>query len=254
MLVAEKLLNIMDAIMDCGGEASLSDLARMTGLHESAVRRFTSTMVKSGYLYQGNRGGKYSPGLKLLQFCELANVTTNIKELALPLLRELCDKISETVILAILDQIDCINILTVGSEHILQVVPRTAAKLPLHCTATGKILLAYMPEEKIDQIESILELTAYTDNTITDWFQLKNELETIRHKGVAFDNEEHLPGIRGVGAPIRGANGNVIATIAMVAPSSRISDAKIQQIAPQVENYALKISRLLGYNVNSINR
>jgi len=248
MIVVEKLLSILDAVMDCGGEASLSDLAKMTGLHISAVRRFTSTLVDKGYLYQGTRGGKYSPGLKLLRFGELISVTANIKELALPLLKELCDKVSETVVLAVLDQIDCVNILTVGSEHILQVVPRTLAKLPLHCTATGKILLAYMPQEKFDNIDSILELTAYTDNTITDWSQLKSELETIKNSGIAYDNEEHLTGIRGIGAPIRGSNGNVIATVAIVAPSSRISTAKMHQIAPQVERCAIKISHLLGYD------
>jgi DNA-binding IclR family transcriptional regulator len=247
MKLVERVLDILEAILNHGGEVGLSDLASMTGLHISSVRRFTATLTKRGYLYQKHRGGKYSLGLKLLQFSETANATINIKEQALPFLKKLCDDTSETVGLAILDGVGAINIVHVGPEHILRVVPSLLDKIPLHCTSQGKNFLAYMPDKKMDDLVDTLGLNAYTDNTITDVARLKREIETVRRDSVAFDDEEYLLGIRSAAAPIKGENGNVLATVALVVPSSRISALKMRQMAPKVKSCARKISHSLGY-------
>ena len=96
MIVVERALDILEAILNHGDEVSLVDLANMTGLHISAVRRFTSTLTKRGYLYQKHKGGKYSLGVKLLQFGNAANVAINLRELALPFLKRLCDDTSQS--------------------------------------------------------------------------------------------------------------------------------------------------------------
>ena len=117
----------------------------------------------------------------------------------------------------------------------------------MHCTSLGKIFIAYMPDKVVENIFNILELNACRDNTIKDKTKLKSEIETVKRDGVAFDDEEYIKGIRSVAVPVRGENGNVLATVCLVSPTVRISRLKMRQLVPTVKNCALLISRSLGY-------
>jgi len=104
-----------------------------------------------------------------------------------------------------------------------------------------------MPNEKIDEILSATELTAYTDLTITDIDRLKSELLTVVSEGIANDNEEYIVGLRSAAAPIRSENGEVFACVGYLAPSARVNLLKMKQWAPLVKTCALSISKALGY-------
>jgi DNA-binding IclR family transcriptional regulator len=247
MSVVNKTLAILEATLKSKDEVSLTDLAKLTGLNRTTVHRISSILAGRGYLYQKGKGGKYSPGLKLLQYGDITNIASTIKQLALPYMQNLCDEIDETVNMSVLNGVKPVGIAIVAAERILQIAPASTNGLPLHCTAIGKILLAHIPDERIDTIISIIGLSTYTDNTTTDVVRLKKEIDTIRRDDVAYDDEEYVDGIKSVAAPIKGANGNVLAAISFVGPSVRISKLKMRQLAPLVKNCALKISKLLGY-------
>jgi IclR family KDG regulon transcriptional repressor len=247
MSTVGKALDILEAILRNRDEVGLAALAKMTGLNRTTVHRISSILVKRGYLYQKGKGGKYSLGLKFLQYSDISNAAASIKEQALPYLQKLCDEISETVNMAILNGVEAVGIAFIATDRILQVVPGLVDRYPFHCTALGKILLAYMPDERIENIIKTKGLNAYTDNTTTDATRLKKEIATIKRDGIAFDDEEYSLGVRSAASPIKGEQGDVLAAVSFVGPSVRISKSRMIQLAPMVKNCALEISRSLGY-------
>ena len=180
MSTVGKALDILEAILKQGGEVGLTDLSNTTGLNISTTHRLCSLLVKRGYLCQKSKGEPYSLGLKLLQFNDVKNVAASIKEQAHPFLQRLCNDISETVHMSILNGIEPNTIIACSPKHILLAVLNPVNVFPLHCTSIGKVFLAYMTDERIDNIINIMGLDAYTDNTITDKAQLKKEIENIR--------------------------------------------------------------------------
>lgn len=250
MSTVAKALDIIEAISKHKDGVSLSDLAAQTRLNRTTVYRILSVLASRGYVYQQGKKGKYTFGLSFLQYSDITNAATSIKDKALPYMHNLCNEISETVNMAILDGIDAIGISVIAADRILQVVPSIINKYPLHCTSIGKVLLASMPQEKIDRVINVTRLEAYTDNTITDAARMKAELETIRQDGAAFDDEEYMPGIRSAAAPLKGENGDVLAAISFVGPTVRIGKSRLVQLTPMLKNYALDISFALGYTGN----
>lgn len=248
MSTVDKALDILEAFFKSKEEVGLDELAKITGLNRTTVHRLNSILVKRNYLYQKNKGGKYSLGFKFFQYSNVANTTTSIKTKALPYLHNLCNEISETVNMAMLDGVTPVAVAVVAAERILQVVPGMVSRYPLHCTAIGKIFLADMTEERINNIIKIIRPDAYTENTITDIDRLNKEIEIIRRDGIAFDDEEYLLGVRSAAAPVKDENGNVLAAISFAGPSARISKSRMIQLAPMVKSCALDISLSLGYS------
>jgi IclR family KDG regulon transcriptional repressor len=242
----EKALDILE-IVQRKGEISLKNLANMTNRSVSTTHRICNMLVKRRYLYQQGNRGKYSLGYKFLEFCDINRVGGNIKNEAKPFLNELFRKISETVVISLFDGDEIVDIDYVVPDLIIQAVPVLIPHSPYHCTAVGKVFLAHMPNEKIDEILSSTELTVYTDLTISDVDRLRSELLTVVSEGIAYDNEEFIVGLRSAAAPIRGENGEVFACVSYLAPSSRVNPLKMKQWAPLVKACALSISEALGY-------
>jgi DNA-binding IclR family transcriptional regulator len=247
MSTVGKALDILEVIArNCDG-ISLSELAEVTKLNRTTVHRILSVLVDRRYIHQQGKKGKYTLGLKFIQYGKLNNTAALIKDKALPYLQRLCNEISETVNIAVLDGVEAVGIAIVASDRILQVVPTLPSKFPLHCTSLGKVLLANLPDDEIDRMIEVIGLASFTENTVTDGDRLKKELKVARREGYAIDNEEYLLWIRSVAAPVRGEDGTVIAAISLVGPTVRIDKARMAQLVPLAKSYALEISRSLGY-------
>jgi DNA-binding IclR family transcriptional regulator len=247
MSAVTKALDIFEAILNNKGEISLVDLAKATGQKISTTYRICSALVKRRYLYQQQERGKYSLGYKFLLFNDITNTSSNIKREAIPFLKDLFKKISETVVLSVFDGVEPIDIATIVPDLVIKAVPGLTPMSPFHCSAVGKVFLAHMPDDVKEKILSTLELTAYTDLTITDINRLRSELKTIAKEGIAYDDEEFLIGLRSAAAPVRGENGEVFACVSYLAPSTRVSSLKMKQFTPLVKTCALLISKALGY-------
>jgi DNA-binding IclR family transcriptional regulator len=125
---------------------------------------------------------------------------------------------------------------------------RLGSRIPAHCCAVGKVLLAALPEEKVDRLVSSKGLPKQTENTITDLGKLKKHLELVRKNGYALDKEENEIGIRCVSAPIHDQRGEVIAAISISVPASRMKARVLKKkLKDQVIGTALNISRKIGY-------
>ena len=125
MTTVGKALDILEAILKNKGEVGLADLAKMTGLNRTTVHRIISILVKRDYLYQRSKGEKYSLGLKFFQYSDITYTASSIKDQALPYLQNLCNEISETVNMAILDGVTPVGITAIAAERILRVVKDT---------------------------------------------------------------------------------------------------------------------------------
>lgn len=247
MSAIEKSLDILEAVLAAKGEISIADLAKAVDQSISTTHRICSILVKRGYLYQEDKGSKYSLGYKFLIFNDIIYNVNNIRNAALPFIKDLSERISETVVLAVWDGFEPVDVLIEVPDSILQATPGLGTKSPLHCTAMGKIFLANMPDATIDKIFHLHELPAYTDRTITDIEKLRAELDIIRKEEVAFDDEEYIIGVKSAAAPIRSENGDILAGLCFLGPSIRISTMRMKQLAPFVKNCASAISMTLGY-------
>ena len=243
---ADKVLDVLEAFVKQRNGLNISDLSNLTGINSSTVYRICQSLVKRGYLYQKEKRGKYFIGLRLLELNEVSNLTVTIREIAFPYLEKMSDELSETAVITVLNGLEGFDISISFSPQTVAVSMDIYGLSPLHCTSVGKILMASMDNDKIEMVIN-KGLKAYTKNTITDPNTLKKEIKTVRSKSVALDYEEYALGVRSIAAPIRSANGNVIAAVALVAPSFRVSRQRINKFLPILKNYSLQISRALGY-------
>jgi IclR family KDG regulon transcriptional repressor len=248
MSTLEKALDILEIILYNKKEISIIDLAKSSGLSNSTTHRVLSILAKRGYIYQKQKGAKYSLGYKFLLYNQMTEdeyLFFNIKHEATPFLKELSEKISETVVLSVLNENEPVDIIAIVPDMILKASSGIGTRSPLHCTAIGKTFLACMSDDKINRIFNSNELTPYTERTIVDFDRLKIEIDNIRKEGVAFDDEEYIVGLKSAAAPIRLDTGEVIAGIYFFGPSPRISRLKMKQIGALVKNYALEISKTM---------
>ena len=241
-----KALNILEQVLALRDEVGISKLAELVGLNVTTTHRIANLLVKRGYLRQTQRGGKYSLGLKFLEFGAAYKEMLKIREVALPFLENLHKTVDESVNLAVLDSGQAVYIDHISSHHSLRTFTEVGNRVPCYCTGVGKIFLAYLPTDKVDAIVGN-DLDPHTANTITDVDTLKGQLLTIKQMGLAIDNEENEIGVRCTAAPVKDFNGDVIAAISISGPSVRLSTQRLFNLGPSVKDCALKISREMGY-------
>ena len=243
----KKVTSILELFLSNDEDLSLSDLSKLSGLHKTTIYRIVSFLVSQGYLKQREKRGKYSLGMKFLDFSGAIKKRMKIRELALPYLDKLSKSIKETILLQIWDGKESVLAETIHSDYVLQAIPNEGTKVPLHSSAGGKVFLAYMTKEGLKKYCNDSGLKALTPNTITNLNELKKQLITVKKEGIGFDYEETLLGASGVGAGIKDAQGNITATVNILGPTVRLSKARLRELAPEVKICALEISRELGW-------
>jgi DNA-binding IclR family transcriptional regulator len=199
-------------------EIAITTLAQRLGLAKSTVHRLASTLTASGFLEQNRDTGRYRLGVALFELGALVRRRMDVANEARPHLRELLEKTGETVQLGIVDHYSVLYVYEMESRRAIRMAAAVGARAPLHCTAVGKVLLAFQP---VDYIRETLErgLTAFTDNTIVRREAVLELLDEVRSRDYAVDDEESEIGLRAIAAPVRNQNGLVIAAQAV---SSRL--------------------------------
>jgi IclR family KDG regulon transcriptional repressor len=247
MKTLNKAFDIMELFLDSGEELTLAELARLSRLNKSTVCRIVSTMAKRGYLKQPRKWGAYSLGTKYLDYSGVIKNRLKVRDVAFPHLVELKNKLNESVIMVLWDGKEAVIHEIFHALHTLKVAPDEGTKMPLHCTASGKIILANLKAGEFQKYSHDIKLETYTPNTIIDIKELKKQLIVVRQRGVAFDDEEFSLGVRGVSSGIKDNQGNIIGTIGAIGPSVRLTYPSARDIVPEIRSYALRISRELGY-------
>jgi DNA-binding IclR family transcriptional regulator len=240
---AVKILNVLGG----EGEKSVTEISKSLSFPKSSVHEIISTLLETGILEKDSERNRYSLGLKLFELGKQAQANLEISKVAIPSLRRLHEQLDETVHLTVLDGKEVLYIECFESTKRLRTYSVIGIRAPLHCTAVGKAILAYLGEGEVEEVIQSMGLPRFTDNTITDRQRLNAEMRKIRGCGFATDDMEHEEGVRCVGAPVRDHTGTVVASISVSGPSQRLTATRIEEIAPLVINRAAEISRRLGY-------
>lgn len=231
---------------------SLGALAEKVSLPKGTTHRLLTSLAYFDFVRQDDSDKHYSLGFRLVELGNLLLSHIDLRKEAHPHLVALSESVEETVHLVILDQNKALYIDKVDMQPRrggLQMVSTLGARIPLYCTAVGKVLLAAMPEQTAEQIIRNEERSRLASNTITDPKDIMEHLGKIRCAGYAIDDEENEEGVRCVAAPIRDNSGRVIAAISISGSTTRISYEKIETFLKlQVMQTAKRISTELGFS------
>ncbi len=243
--VISKVLRILEAIQSSPSALHLRDICAQTQINKTTAYRFLSHLVTEGYLCR-DETGKYSLGIKLLQFGVGGNPRATLLETARPTLRKLWKATQETVNLAVLDEGMVLYVDVIESPHVFRLASKTGMRRPIYSTALGKALAGFLPEEKRRSILDLQEFQALTPHTITTIEQLEKELRKVRQLGYSVDEEESVLGARCVAAPVLNHNHEPIAAVSLSGPSSRVCPDKIPELVVAVRRACHAISRSIS--------
>jgi DNA-binding IclR family transcriptional regulator len=241
----ERAVQILSSLDDEHPERSLSEIVQATGLHKATTHRILVTLLNCGFVDRTADGEKYRLGLRTIGLGLGVLNRFDFRQEALSHMGRLVERFQETCDLGVFDRGQMLELEVVHGSRALTIAARVGRHLPIHCTAGGKVLLAFLPSEVVEPVLNA-PLAAYTENTITSPARLREELEAVRRRGYGLDNEEFEEGISAVGVPIRDIEGNVIAQMSIPGPTSRLTPERISEIAQALMEAASAISCGVG--------
>ena len=243
-----KSLKLLELFTPRRKEWSIPDMIAGLGYHKSSIQRIVSTLEGEGFLKRvhSNRG-VYCLGPQILFLGGVADMSTDLRSIARPIMGRLVERIQETSYLCVLEGNECLYVEKVECSQPIQIIHAVGKRNPLHCTGVGKALMTGMTEKEIRKISSEKGLKSFTPHTITRVDRLLQEIEQIRKRGVAYDLEELDPGVKCIAAPIRNHSGRVVAAISISGPAQRFTAKVFPRFEKEVMASARAITRELGF-------
>ena len=239
-------IRLIKAFSDEEYEIGISNLAKRLGLAKSTVHRLATTLIEAGMLGQNVETGKYRLGLVVFELGSLVRRKMDVTADAKPFLKTLAETTGETLHLAVVDRQAVLYINIIESQRAIRMGYKIGTRAPLHCTAVGKALTAFQPQEVIEAVIA-RGLPACTAGTITDPEAFRRELAAVRARGYALEDEEIETGLRGIAAAVRNYSGQVIAAIGIAGPAHRMTKKVLLSYANGLVAATDAISQRLGY-------
>lgn len=238
---------VLRAFSQADQELGVTELAGRLGLGKSTTHRLLATLEAERLLEQDQATGKYRLGLALYELGTIVTEHVDLHQAALPVLTTLRHNTGEMVHVAVLDGLEVIYVERLESHHLLPVFRQVGHRLPAHWTSSGKVLLASLPHDELLRRLGGAPLEIRTDRTINRVEDLLAELDRCAERGWASNVEEGHVGVTSVGAPLRGADGTVIAAVSVVGASARVHGDTMRRYIALVVEAASVISSRLGY-------
>jgi len=242
------LTNACHVLKTLAGEPEgllLSELVTRLELPHTSALRIVSTLCEAGFLQRS--GNRYTLGPGLIPLGQQALARLDIRAVARPVLKQLSEQTGETAHLAILSGNHSLLIEVVQSPAPIRVGAPAGTLADLHCSATGKVLIANLPVENLKTLLGSKPLPANTPKTLTSLPRLQAELRRIRKQGYAVDDEEVFTGIRCLAAPVQNASNEMVAAIGITGATTRFTTTRFPTMARQVSAAASAVSRSLGH-------
>jgi len=246
--VLNKSLSLLEILLQQGSAMNMTEISERLEIYPSTVHRILDTLKYWGYIEQDTHTQKYQLGLKALELGMAKLHQMDLLREATPCLKELVNQCNETVHLGVLEGGEVLYLAKEESSQTIRMISYVGKRAPLHCTALGKVLLAYLSAEERKKILEGEVLPRFTENTITDKRELEKELSKVREQGFALDREENEKDVRCVAAPIRNYQGEVIAAISISSPIFRLDKNVQNSLKEALIETSEKISKRLGYN------
>jgi DNA-binding IclR family transcriptional regulator len=243
----ERALAILEAVGQRSAGMTNSEISRRLEIPKSSASYILRTLERQGYLRRERGTGKYRLGLKLLSLSRGVHVEEDLIEAARPVLRRLVEKTGLTAHLAVLDHTEAVYVEKVEAPGFIKMDTWVGRRMEIHATAVGKALAANLAPSEAEAIIKERGLTKRTPRTITATARLMRELEKVRARGYAVDDEENNLGARCVGAAIFDGFGRAAAAVSVSGTIGQIDKGSLAATAEAVKKAAREISRHLGY-------
>jgi len=237
---------ILEALATLQQPASLAQLMQITGMPKASLHRTLAIFEEAGLVAREPGGRTYAPGARIARLAIKTLTHDSTSAIRHSVLRMLVSELGETCNLAVLRRGELFYLDRVEADWPLRLHLPPGTVLPPHCSASGKLLLAFKPlDERLQLIEN-LPLAKFTNRTITDQRLLESELERIASTGYAVDNEEYVLGVSCVAVPVRDAMGDVVAAIAVHAATARLPLNQAMEHIPKLKEASARISQTLS--------
>ncbi|HEX2711205.1 MAG TPA: IclR family transcriptional regulator [Candidatus Acidoferrales bacterium] len=244
-----KAIDLLEAFRD-SEELSLGEICQRTKLNKSRGFRLLHTLAARGYVEKAADGGRYRLGTKLFEHA--AHVGRDLKQVAQPYMRRLHEQFNETVNLGVLHNGQVLYIDILESSQAFRMAATAGSRMPVFSTSLGKAIAAHLPEAEVAELLSGPQESASRKRAAAENHSLRNELQTVRRRGYAVDNEENESGVACIGAPIFDNGGRAVAAISVSGPVGRILGCQ-KQIAGSLVSFCREISRKLGFSGRRLN-
>jgi DNA-binding IclR family transcriptional regulator len=229
------------------GELGVTDLGRGLGVHKATASRLAATLAAGGLIERDPVTDRYRLGFGLIRLVGAAMASIDLVRTAHPVLEELADRTRETVNIGVLSGDGVVYLDQVSSAHLVATTNWVGRRTPLHCSSSGKVFLAHMPEAERQRILD-RPLEAVTRHTVTDPERLLRQLKEIRVRGYATIQDELEEGLNAVAAPIRQSNGEVAAALSVSGPSFRVRSIDLPRLGRLTIDAAGAVSWRLGHS------
>jgi IclR family acetate operon transcriptional repressor len=243
----DNALTVLEYLSSRSEGEKLTNIYKDLGINITAVHRILKTMKKRGFVEQDEETQKYRLGLRAQLLGILGMNQNNLYEYGLSSLNEICKSTLETANLVIRDRWESVYILQVESQNALRVANHVGSRVPLYCTAAGKVLLAYMDNERRQGYYEEVALIPLTPNTLDSREGLEGEIKAIRETGIAYDREEQALGEACIATPVFNHIGELVAAISMSSPASRLTRERMKQFSLILISEGKKLSQRLGF-------
>jgi DNA-binding IclR family transcriptional regulator len=234
--------DLLVRVLESAEPVALTELASATGIPKSTASRLVSALERRGLIEQDGERGRLRPGPAILRVAERSMLERNMVELARPSLDALAEASGETINLAVPASHGVEHVAQVDSRHFLGTGQWLGRSVDYHCTAVGKVFMAFgratVPSTPLPR---------HAPATITDPVRLRSELEVVRAHGFATAVDELEPGLAAMAVPVRGARGEVVAALSITGPTLRMTPARIFELQPILTDEARTLSRRLGH-------
>jgi IclR family transcriptional regulator, pca regulon regulatory protein len=208
-------------------ELALSEVARSTGLTRAAARRFLLTLVKLGYMNFSQ--GRFSLRPRVLELGYAYLSSLSLPEVALPHMEALVAEVNESCSISVLDELDIVYVARVPTRRIMSITLAVGTRLPAFPTSMGRVLLAGLPDDDLEERLERIEVVPLTPHTVKDKDALRVILTTVRRQGYAATDQELEEGLRSLAVPLRNSSGAVAAALNLSVHASRASIASLRR-------------------------
>ena len=237
-----KALDVLDMVAAAGRPVRFTELLANSAFPKATLYRFLQTLTNQGMLMLDPDRGTYSLGVRLVRLAHAAWTQSSLAPVARPYLDVLAEETAETIHLAQIDQGQVLYVDKRNATSPVDMFAQAGKVGPAYCTGVGKAMLAFLPADVQDRAISRQAFHRFTDNTLCTPIALLAELQVIRKRGFAFDDEEHEPGIICIALPILTQTGRVMGALSVTSTTSRSSLAALALLAPRIRETATAIA------------
>jgi len=247
----ERALQVLEHLDEHPAGRTLAEIALALRLPKNSVFRITTTLLRRGYLDRAPVSRRFTLSHKVLALGYRTATDGSLTPHALDAMRDLRDRVRETVALSVLADGEGLVLDQVQGLHPFRFVAEAGARQPLHASASTKAILAFLPDAERDALLRRARLDRLTPRTRTTLKAIRGELDRVRRQGYALDRGEHLRGVHCVAAPILDRHGHPVASITVTGPADRMPESTLDGLGRQVREHADRVTKKLQHGPSS---